>query len=79
MPTDAEIKRMLKSQDREFSKLAKQHTELEKRLEGLEKRAYLNPQERMEVKKIKKRKLKLKDKMEAMIRKHRNSLGNKQN
>jgi len=79
MLTNAEIKKILKSQDRDFNKLAEQHSDFEKRLKELEKRAYLNPQEKMEVKRIKKQKLKLKDKMEAAIREYRNSQRSKSN
>jgi uncharacterized protein YdcH (DUF465 family) len=73
MQTDAEIKKILKTQNREFNKLAEQHSEYEKRLDDLEKRAYLNQDENMEVKKLKKQKLIIKDKMEAMIRNYRKS------
>jgi uncharacterized protein YdcH (DUF465 family) len=73
MQTDAEIKKILKTQNREFNKLVEQHSEYEKRLDDLEKRAYLNQDENMEVKKLKKQKLIIKDKMEAMIRNYRKS------
>jgi len=79
MPTDAEIKKILKAQNREFNKLSKQHSEFEKRLAELERRAYLTQKENMEVKRIKKQKLKIKDKMEAMIRQYRASTGEKPN
>jgi len=79
MPTDAEIKKILKSQNRDFNKLADQHSDFEKRLQDLEKRAYLNQKEKMEVKRIKKQKLKIKDKMEAMIREYSDSIGDKSN
>jgi uncharacterized protein YdcH (DUF465 family) len=73
MQNDAEIKKILKTQNREFNKLVEQHSEYEKRLNHLEKRAYLNQNENMEVKKLKKQKLMIKDKMEAMIRNYRKS------
>jgi uncharacterized protein YdcH (DUF465 family) len=79
MRTDAEIKEILKTQNREFNKLAEQHSEYEKRLDDLEKRAYLNQKENMEVKRLKKQKLKIKDKMEDMIRSYRKAFKGKPN
>ena len=79
MPTDVEIKKILKAQNREFKKLSKQHSEFEKRLIELERRAYITQKENLEVKRIKKQKLKIKDKMEAMIRQYRTSIGEKPN
>ncbi len=79
MRTDAKIKEILKTQNREFNKLAEKHSEYEKRLDDLEKRAYLNQKENMEVKKLKKQKLMIKDKMEDMIRSYRKSFKGKPN
>lgn len=64
------INRLLKENE-EFLKAKRAHMELAKQLEELEKKPYLTPQEEMEIKIIKKKKLALKDEMERILMKYR--------
>ena len=57
--------------DEEFSHLAAQHHELESRLHELTAKAHLSEPEQVEESTLKKRKLALKDRMEARLREHR--------
>ncbi|MBW2059308.1 MAG: YdcH family protein [Deltaproteobacteria bacterium] len=53
-----------------FRTMKERHAELEDRLERLETKPFLAPQEELEVKKIKKRKLMLKDEMQRILASH---------
>ncbi|MCD6451585.1 MAG: DUF465 domain-containing protein [Acidobacteria bacterium] len=66
-----EIKRVLLKEDHEFRKLADKHQKLEKKIEELRKRSYLNPSEERELLELKKLKLSIKDKMEERIRSYK--------
>jgi len=66
---EKEIIEFLKKENPEFFKLHQEHQELEAKLEELERRHYLTPEEEIEVKRIKKQKLIKKDKMAEIIRK----------
>jgi uncharacterized protein YdcH (DUF465 family) len=57
----------------EYRRLQKEHRSYEERLEEFCKRPYLSPQEQMEVTNLKKAKLRIKDRMEQLIRQHRAS------
>ena len=57
--------------DEEFHTLAVQHHELEDRLNELTSRHYLSEPEQVEEVTLKKRKLQLKDRMEDIMRRHR--------
>jgi len=64
------IERLLK-EDEEFLKAKQTHTQLAKQLEELERKAYVTPQDEMEIKILKKKKLAAKDQMEKILMKYR--------
>lgn len=69
MPTDFdELKRKLLQNDEEFRQLATQHHDLDERIQNLTSRHYLSEPEQIEEVRLKKRKLYLKDQMEAFLR-----------
>jgi uncharacterized protein YdcH (DUF465 family) len=61
----------LAREDEEFSKARQAHSELARQVDELEKKAFLTPQEEMEVKMLKKKKLAFKDRMEQILALHR--------
>ena len=61
----------LMGESEEFSKVKQAHTQLAKQLEELEKKPFLTPQDEMEIKIIKKKKLALKDQMEKILVQYR--------
>ena len=65
-----EIKALLQT-DEEFNQLAAQHHQLEDRLHQLTSKHYLSEPEQVEEVTLKKRKLALKDRMEIILRQHR--------
>jgi uncharacterized protein YdcH (DUF465 family) len=65
-----EIKALLQT-DEEFNQLAAQHHQLEDRLHELTSKHYLSEPEQVEEVTLKKRKLALKDRMENILRQHR--------
>jgi uncharacterized protein YdcH (DUF465 family) len=72
MPTDAdELKLRLLESDEEFRQLAAQHQDLDQRLNTLSSKPYLTEPEQFELMTLKKRKLQLKDRMEDILRRHR--------
>jgi len=64
------IERLMKA-DEEFLKAKQNHTQLAKQLEELENKPYLTPQNEMEIKILKKKKLAAKDQMEKILMKYR--------
>ncbi len=66
-----ELKAHLMATNEEFRRLATQHSEFAKKLEGLESLPHLNPEEQLEETRLKKMKLRLKDQMEAMLSQYR--------
>jgi len=70
MKEEALIERLMK-EDEEFLKAKQAHTQLAKQLEELENKAYLTPQNEMEIKILKKKKLAAKDQMEKILMKYR--------
>ena len=69
MPTDfEELKRQLLQSDEEFRQLATQHHDLDEQIQNLTSRHYLSEPEQLEEVRLKKRKLHLKDQMEAFLR-----------
>jgi uncharacterized protein YdcH (DUF465 family) len=66
-----DLKPLLIENDEEFRQLASKHHELEERLHELTNKHYLSEPEQVEEVTLKKRKLQLKDKMEAIVRAYR--------
>ena len=66
-----DLKELLLQTDEEFHQLAAKHHELEDRLQQLTTKAYLSQPEQLEEVTLKKRKLQLKDRMEDILRRHR--------
>jgi uncharacterized protein len=64
------IERLMK-EDEEFLKTKQSHAQLAKQLEELENRPYLTPQDEMEIKILKKKKLAVKDQMEKILIRYR--------
>jgi uncharacterized protein YdcH (DUF465 family) len=63
-----DLKALLMQTNEEFNHLAAQHHELEGRLQQLVTKSHLSEPEQLEEATIKKRKLQLKDRMEAIVR-----------
>ena len=68
-----DLKEELLRTDEEFHQLVAKHHELEDRLHELTSKQYLSEPERLEEVTLKKRKLQLKDRMEDILRRHRQS------
>ena len=66
-----DLRALLLQTDAEFHRLAAQHHELEDRLHELTAKSYLSEPEQVEETTLKKRKLALKDRMEVIMRQHR--------
>ena len=66
-----ELREVLLRTDEEFSQLVAKHHELEDRLHQLTAKHYLSEPEQVEEVNLKKRKLQLKDRMEDILRRHR--------
>ena len=66
-----ELKELLLETDEEYRQLAIKHHELEGRLHELTAKPYLSEPEQLEQVTLKKRKLQLKDRMEDIVRRHR--------
>ncbi len=71
MTKEEELIEKLMRENGEFLKTKQAHTQLAKQLEELEKKPFLTPQDEMEVKIIKKKKLALKDQMEKILIQYR--------
>jgi hypothetical protein len=65
------LRELLLQTDEEFLKLAAKHHELEDRLHELTSKHYLSQPEQIEQVNLKKQKLQLKDRMEDILRRHR--------
>jgi uncharacterized protein len=66
-----DLKELLLQTDEEFHQLAAKHHELDDRLHELAAKSYLSQPEQLEEVNLKKRKLQLKDRMEDILRRHR--------
>ena len=66
-----DLRAQLLKTDEEFSQLANKHHELEDRLHELTAKHYLSEPEQVEEVTLKKRKLQVKDRMEDILRRHR--------
>ena len=72
MPTKEEdlVERLMRENE-EFLKAKETHTQLAKQLEELEKKPFLSPQDEIEIKILKKKKLAAKDQMENILMQYR--------
>ena len=68
---EEELAERLVKENEEFLKAKQAHAELAKQVEELEKKTYLTPQDEVEIKILKKKKLALKDTMEKILMQHR--------
>lgn len=68
-----DLKHLLLETNVEFRELASKHHQLDDRLVELESKHYLSDAEQVEEVTLKKRKLHLKDRMEAILRDHLNA------
>ncbi len=68
---EEELIERLMNEDLEFSKAKMSDSELANQLEELENKPYLTPQDEMEIKILKKKKLAAKDQMEKILMKYR--------
>jgi len=64
------IERLMRENE-EFAKAKQAHAELAKRVDELESKAFLTPQDDLELKTLKKKKLVFKDQMERMLQQYR--------
>jgi uncharacterized protein YdcH (DUF465 family) len=66
-----ELKNRLIQSDQEYSRLAREHSEYEHRLDELSSKHILTDSEQLEEVRLKKKKLSLKDQMEQIVSKHK--------
>jgi uncharacterized protein YdcH (DUF465 family) len=71
MADSQDLRNLLLQNDEEYKELAAKHHELEERLHDLSRKHYLSEPEQVEQVTLKKRKLQLKDRMEDIVRHHR--------
>jgi hypothetical protein len=70
-PKEGELIERLMRENVEFQKVKQAHSELAIQLDELEKKPFLTPQDEVEIKIIKKKKLVLKDQMEKILIQYR--------
>ncbi len=68
---EEELVEKLMKEDEVFLKAKQTHLQLAKQLQELENKPYLTPQDEMEIKILKKKKLAAKDEMERILMKYR--------
>ena len=68
---EEELIERLMRENEEFLKVKQAHVQLAKQLEELEKKSFITPQDEVEIKIIKKKKLVLKDQMEKILVQYR--------
>jgi uncharacterized protein YdcH (DUF465 family) len=68
---EEELIERLMRENEEFLKVKQAHVQLAKQLEELEKKSFITPQDEVEIKIIKKKKLALKDQMEKILVQYR--------
>lgn len=69
LPLD-EVKAVLLRTDEHFRQMVTEHHELDERIRSLTTQSYLSDQQQFEEVALKKRKLALKDRIEAVVREH---------
>lgn len=67
----------LLAEDEEFRQLKEEHSWFHRKVEELDKKSFLTPEEKLRRDEFKKRKLALKDKMEAIMTAYRRQLEEK--
>jgi hypothetical protein len=68
---EVELVERLMKENEDFLKAKQAHAQLAKQLEELEKKPFLTPQDEMEIKILKKKKLAFKDQMERILMQYR--------
>jgi uncharacterized protein YdcH (DUF465 family) len=68
---DDEVTQRLLDENEEFRQLKEEHNWFHRKVEDLDKKSFLTPTERQRREELKKKKLALKDKMEAMMAAYR--------
>jgi len=68
---EADLIETLTRENEEFRKVKEQHGQHAKHLDELEKKPFLTPQDEVEIKILKKKKLACKDQMEKILSEHR--------
>ena len=68
--TQEELKAHLMQTDEEFRRLADQHAQFHTQLEALEAKSHLTPEEEIEEHRLKKLKLRIKDQMNEILKRH---------
>ena len=68
---DEEVQQRLLDENAEFRQLKEEHNWFHRKVEDLDKKAFLTPTERQQREELKKKKLALKDKMETMMTAYR--------
>jgi uncharacterized protein YdcH (DUF465 family) len=68
---EEELIERLMRENEEFLKVKQAHVQLANQLEELEKKSFITPQDEVEIKIIKKKKLALKDQMEKILVQYR--------
>jgi hypothetical protein len=68
---EEELVERLMKENEDFLKAKNAHTQLARQLEELEKKSFLTPQDEIEIKILKKKKLAFKDQMERILMKYR--------
>ncbi len=71
MTKEEELIERLMRENEEFLKAKQTHSQLAKQLEELEKKPFITPQDEVEIKIIKKKKLVIKDQMEKILIQYR--------
>jgi uncharacterized protein YdcH (DUF465 family) len=68
---EEELIERLMRENEEFKKAKQVHTELARQLDDLERRSFLTPQDELDIKILKKKKLACKDQMERILVQYR--------
>ncbi len=71
MSKEEDLVERLMRENEEFSKIKQAHIQLGKQLDELERKPFLTPQDEIDIKIIKKKKLALKDQMEKILVQYR--------
>jgi uncharacterized protein YdcH (DUF465 family) len=74
MEIDPMLVEKLSSENEEFKKLYKEHTDLKHRVEELNKMKFLSAEQELEKKTIQKQKLKLKDRLDIILNENHSTL-----